>query len=163
MGVFMRRIAAVALTTGALAAGMGAIATTAEAAPAPGTTFDSFGDGVTAGVTTTTVAPRARRWAAPNSFPRVSAAGKYTRGPRRVFGTGTVRDGGRDTWVACVRLKVTDARGRQIGRPGGGCIVDRNRRPVDAVAKASFSFNMPRGAHFYVQEARVSKIGRAHV
>jgi hypothetical protein len=144
----MRRIAAVAVTAGALMAGLGAVAAPANAAP--GDLAIKF-SGLPAGVTVSDVQVAATNWTAPNTWARVGAYGKYTRGPARFYGSGTIYDGGRDGYQACFRFRFTRPGQEAFAR---GCIVDSAGRVVDRSARVNFTFNYPRWAHVGVQEVR---------
>ncbi|MBA9001908.1 hypothetical protein [Thermomonospora cellulosilytica] len=125
----MRRIVAVALTTGALVAGLGAVATPAQAATT-------------------------KKWETIDAFPHTRAWGQATKTSSKFTWKGSLKDGRKDGWTACVRFKAVEGDRYQTVRyiivTGGGTAYDG---PGTVSISGSSSYN----GKLYVQECRRSK------
>lgn len=128
----MRRIAAVAVTTGALVAGLGAFASPAQAA--------------------------VKEWKAPDAYSNISAWGTYSRGSTKVTFKGTLRDGKKNGWTACVRFKATEA-GKKTQYLRYVIIVRQGESQwyFDGKGQVGFSGSSANTGHLYVQECGRSK------
>ncbi|REE98580.1 hypothetical protein [Thermomonospora umbrina] len=130
----MRRIGAVALTTTALVAGLGALAAPAQAqAPA---------------------APSKGKWTTPDAYAANAAWGRFVRTRDKVTIEGRLRDESKDGRTACVRFKATEKGARAhflkaaiVVKDGGGPQTYYDGKATVRIATASTNTT-----HLYVQE-----------
>lgn len=139
----MRRFAAVALAAGTLMTGMAAVGAPAQA-------------------TVTTKAAAVHTWAPYDSYGNISAKGTYTRRNGSVYVTGTLTDGKKNGWTACVRFLFVEGRYQYWSRHKivG---VDRygHQYNYDGKATVSIKTSSSYSSHLYVQEcARNKKTGK---
>ncbi|ACY99456.1 MULTISPECIES: hypothetical protein [Thermomonospora] len=147
----MRRIVAVAATSGALVAGIGAFATPAQASPADTTVAVSGASSEAASIETAAKKKKKKKWKPINAFANVSASGTYVRNKKKVTIRGVLTDGKRDGWSACVRFRATKGKKRQYWR---GVLRYSTGRYVDTKASARFTWTTKYTGHLWVQECR---------